>query len=38
MRQTNESVYHLTKGKKIPVKWMAPEVLYNSEYTTQSDV
>ena len=38
MRQTNENVYHLNKGKRIPVKWMAPEVLYNSEYTTQSDV
>ena len=38
MRQTNETVYHLKKGKEIPVKWMAPEVLYNSEYTTQSDV
>ncbi|XP_068751010.1 uncharacterized protein [Montipora capricornis] len=38
MRQTHESVYHLKKGKKIPVKWMAPEALYNSEYTTKSDV
>ena len=38
MRQTHENVYHLKKGKKIPVKWMAPEALYNSEYTTKSDV
>jgi len=38
MRQTHENVYHLKKGKKIPVKWMAPEALHNSEYTTKSDV
>ncbi|XP_078379572.1 uncharacterized protein LOC144662599 isoform X1 [Oculina patagonica] len=38
MRQTHESVYQIKKGKKIPVKWMAPEALYNSEYTTKSDV
>ncbi|XP_078365914.1 uncharacterized protein LOC144650130 [Oculina patagonica] len=38
MRQTHENVYQLKKGKKIPVKWMAPEALYNSEYTTKSDV
>ena len=38
MRQTHENVYTLKKGKKIPVKWMAPEALYNSEYTTKSDV
>ena len=38
MRQTQESVYKLKKGKKIPVKWTAPEALYNSEYTTKSDV
>ncbi|XP_078368380.1 uncharacterized protein LOC144652235 [Oculina patagonica] len=38
MRQTHENVYQLKKGKKIPVKWMAPEALYNSEYTTRSDV
>ncbi|XP_078379589.1 uncharacterized protein LOC144662599 isoform X2 [Oculina patagonica] len=38
MRQTHENVYKLKKGKKLPVKWMAPEALYNSEYTTKSDV
>ena len=38
MRQTQERVYKLKKGKKMPVKWMAPEALYNSEYTTKSDV
>ena len=38
MRQTQENVYKLKRGKKLPVKWMAPEALYNSEYTTKSDV
>lgn len=38
MRQAHENVYILKKGKKIPVKWMAPEALYSSEYTTKSDV
>ena len=38
MRQTQESVYQLRKGKKVPVKWTAPEALYNGEYTTKSDV
>ena len=38
MRHTQGEVYELKKGKKIPVKWMAPEALYNSEYTTKSDV
>ncbi|KAL9976606.1 hypothetical protein ACROYT_G013927 [Oculina patagonica] len=38
MRQTHDSVYQVKKGKKLPVKWMAPEALYNSEYTTKSDV
>ena len=38
MRKTHEDVYKLKKGKKIPVKWLAPEALYSSEYTTKSDV
>jgi len=38
MRHVQEDVYHLKKGKKLPFKWMAPEALYNSEYTTKSDV
>ena len=38
MRHTQENVYKLKRGKKLPVKWMAPEALYNSEYTTNSDV
>ena len=38
MRHTQQEVYEIKKGKKIPYKWMAPEVIYNSEYTTKSDV
>jgi len=38
MRQTQKNVYQLKKGKKMPIKWTAPEALYNSEYTTKSDV
>ena len=38
MRQVDQEVYKLKKGKKIPYKWMAPEAIFESEYTTQSDV
>ncbi|XP_068752084.1 proto-oncogene tyrosine-protein kinase receptor Ret-like [Montipora capricornis] len=38
MRHVEEGLYTLKKGKKLPVKWTAPEALYNSEYTTKSDV
>ena len=37
-RHVEGDVYNVKKGKKLPVKWMAPEALYNSEYTTKSDV
>lgn len=38
MRHTQDNVYQLRKGKKLPVKWTAPEALFNSQYTTKSDV
>ena len=38
MRHTQDDVYQLRKGKRLPVKWTAPEALYNSQYTTKSDV
>ena len=38
MRQVDQEVYKLKKGKKIPYKWMATEAIFESEYTTQSDV
>ena len=38
MRHISGDIYKIDKTKKIPVKWMAPEALLNSEYTTKSDV
>ena len=38
MRQVDQEVYTVKKGKKIPYKWMAPEAIFESEYTTRSDV
>ena len=38
MRRTEQDVYKLSKGKKLPYKWMAPEALCSCEYTTKSDV
>ena len=38
MRHTQDDVYQLRKGKRLAVKWTAPEALYNSQYTTKSDV
>ncbi|CAH3131731.1 unnamed protein product, partial [Porites lobata] len=38
MRQIYEDVSSSTKSKKLPVKWMAPEALYQGVYTTKSDV
>ncbi|CAH3170382.1 unnamed protein product, partial [Porites evermanni] len=38
MRQIYEDVSSSTKSKKLPVKWMAPESLYQGVYTTKSDV
>ncbi|XP_073256036.1 platelet-derived growth factor receptor alpha-like [Porites lutea] len=38
MRQIYEDVSSSPKSKKLPVKWMAPESLYQGVYTTKSDV
>ncbi|XP_073254707.1 tyrosine-protein kinase receptor Tie-1-like [Porites lutea] len=38
MRQIYEDVCSSEKSKKIPVKWMAPESLYQGVYRTKSDV
>ena len=36
--QIYEDVSSSAKSKKLPVKWMAPEALYQGLYTTKSDV
>ncbi|CAH3184340.1 unnamed protein product [Porites lobata] len=38
MRQVYEDVSSSAKSTKLPVKWMAPESLYQGVYTTKSDV
>ncbi|XP_073256391.1 platelet-derived growth factor receptor alpha-like isoform X2 [Porites lutea] len=38
MRRIYEDVSSSAKSKKLPVKWMAPEALYQGLYTTKSDV
>ena len=38
MKQIYEDVCRSEKSKKLPVKWMAPESLYQGVYTTKSDV
>ena len=38
MRHIQGEIYKVNKGTKLLVKWMAPESLFNSEYTTKSDV
>ena len=38
MRHIHGEIYKVNKGTKLPVKWMASEALFNSEYSTKSDV
>ena len=38
MRQIYEDVYSAKKTKKLPVKWMAPESIFDSIFTIKSDV
>lgn len=33
-----ENVYHCSKQRKLPIKWMAPEAIYDQVFTSQSDV
>ena len=37
MRQIYEDVYSAKKTKKLPVKWMAPESIFDSTFTIKSD-
>ena len=38
MREVYDEVYEVQKQKKLPVKWMAPESLYEQIFTSKSDV
>ncbi|XP_078373558.1 uncharacterized protein LOC144657125 [Oculina patagonica] len=38
MRHTDGDIYEVKRQKKLPIKWMAPEAIKDSIYTTQSDV
>ena len=38
LRDTQGNIYEMKQKKKLPIKWTAPEALYNSIYTTESDV
>ena len=33
-----EKVYHSTKTKKLPIKWMSPEAIHDQVFTAESDV
>ena len=38
MRKLYSEVYEVQKGKKLPVKWMAPESIFEEIFTVKSDV
>ena len=38
MRHLYHEVYKVDTGKKLPVKWMATESLFEEIFTTKSDV
>ena len=33
-----EKVYSCKKSRKLPIKWMSPEAIYDHVFTVQSDV
>ena len=38
MRQMYHEVYEVQKQKRLPLKWMAPESIYEQIFTSKSDV
>jgi len=38
MRQLYREVYEVKKQKKLPIKWMAPESIYEGIFSSKSDV
>ena len=38
MRQLYREVYEVQKEKKLPIKWMAPESIFEETFTVKSDV
>ena len=38
MRQLYREVYEVQKQKKLPIKWMAPESIFEDIFTVKSDV
>ena len=38
MRQLYREVYEVQKQKKLPIKWMAPESIFEETFTVKSDV
>ncbi|XP_022808910.1 fibroblast growth factor receptor 2-like [Stylophora pistillata] len=38
LRQTANYIYEIKNTKKVPVKWMAPEVISTNTFTSKSDV
>ena len=38
MREVYHEMYEVKKQKKLPIKWMAPESIYEQIFTSKSDV
>ncbi|CAH3115182.1 unnamed protein product, partial [Porites lobata] len=38
MRETYHELYEVKKQKKLPIKWLAPEAIYEQIFTSKSDV
>ena len=38
MREMYHELYVVKKQKKLPIKWMAPEAIYEQIFTSKSDV